>query len=140
MENITPTLVLLWQVKRALEQGQSVSIGVKNYIALNKDKNIFVSQVEEWWISLNNQNMTFNKGQLVATRKYLLEMLETGLKGGAILENLKLYEGELILSCEDEIQKHIATLPLLVMIPLMFLIFPSLMLLIVGPLLLSLNF
>lgn len=140
MENITPTLVLLWQVKRAIEHGQSVSVGIKNYITLNKGKNIFANQVEEWWISTNNQTVTFNKKGLAPTRKYLLEILEAGLKGHSILENLKLYEIELILSCENEIQKHLSLLPLLIMIPLMFLVFPSLMLLLVGPLLQSLQF
>lgn len=142
MENITPALILLWEVKRAVERGLSVSVGIKNYLNLSSisTKNIFSNQVEQWWLSLNSADLEFNKNQLSATRKYLLEILEAGLKGHAILENLKLYEIELISSCEDEIQKHIATLPLLLMVPLMFLIFPSLMMLLLGPLLSGLHF
>ena len=63
----------------------------------------------------------------------MLELLQHGLSGQAILESLKAYEAELIMGCEDEIQNHIAKLPLILMIPLMGLIFPSLMILLIIP-------
>ena len=139
MENISPALILLWEVKRALEKGHAVSWGLQVYLA-RAQSDAFKNQVELWWAAQKNSRIIYNKSALSPTRRYLLEVLEAGLKGQAILQNLYLLENELILSCEDEIQKHVAKLPLLALIPLMFLIFPALMLLLVVPLLKLLQF
>ncbi|MBC7743083.1 MAG: hypothetical protein H7061_12855 [Bdellovibrionaceae bacterium] len=139
MENLAPSLILLWDIKRSLERGQSISVGMKSFLSRKKE-NVFMDQVERWWHSQMNADSQFDKRQLSLTRKYLLEILEQGLKGQAILENLKSYESELILSCEEEIQTHIAKLPLILLIPLMGMIFPALMLLLIGPLMKALQF
>jgi hypothetical protein len=139
MENITPSLVLLWDVKRALEKGLSVGVGVQSYLR-RKPQNIFSRQVGEWWRAQNNTKASFDKSALGIYRRHLLDVLETGLKGQAVLLTLKSLETELILSCEDEIQMHTARLPLLSLIPLMFLIFPAMMLLLLLPLLKLLEF
>ncbi|MBC7420996.1 MAG: hypothetical protein H7328_09745 [Bdellovibrio sp.] len=139
MENLAPSLVLLWDVKRSLEKGQSLSLGIKSFLARKRENN-FADQVESWWLAQSNPNLCFDKQKITVTRKYLLEILEQGLRGQGILESLKAYESELILSCEDEIQKHIAKLPLILMIPLMGFIFPSLMMLLIGPLLNAIQF
>ena len=139
MENIAPSLILLWDVKRSLEKGQSLSIGIKNYLARPR-RDLFAEQVESWWLSQTNSNIKFDRSKMNPTRKYLLEILEQGLKGQSILENLKGYESELILSCEEEISKHVAKLPLLLMIPLMGFIFPALMMLLIAPLLNTIQF
>lgn len=132
MENITPTLVLLWDVKRSLEKGYSVSNGIKFFIArgLQHDFNFFV---KKWYLQQQSQNEPLSTQHLKASRRHLLSLLDMGLNGHSILESLKLYESEVIIGCEDEIQNHLAKLPLLLMIPLMGLIFPSLMMLLIGP-------
>ena len=152
MEDISPTLIFLWEIKRALEKGLSIHSGVERYIQRNRSAK-FSTQVEQWWSAQINkssgsknktegdqENLREQKNDLAMTRKYLFEILELGLKGQSILETLKVYEKELIQSCEDEIQSHIARLPLILMIPLMGFIFPALMILLIGPLLSSLSF
>lgn len=139
MEDISPTLIFLWEIKRALEKSQSIQSGIQSY--LNKKHGTdFAFQVEHWWMAQANKRTPFDKKDIYMTRKYLFDILEMGLNGQAILETLKIYEKELIQSCEDEIQRHIAHLPLILMIPLMGLIFPALMLLLVGPLLSTFTF
>lgn len=153
MEDISPTLIFLWEVKRSLEKGHSIHSGIERYIQRNRpDK--FSFTVESWWsIQLNITASQLNRQQVFSnenpleptvdlsmTRKYLFDILELGLKGQSILETLKAYEKELIQSCEDEIQSHIARLPIILMIPLMGLIFPALMILLIGPLLSTLSF
>lgn len=138
-ENIAPSLMLLWEVKRALEKGQSVSLGIKNYIRREKPE-AFRHQVEIWWAAQSNLQIFYDKSLLSYKRRYLLEILEAGLKGHGILQALYGLENELILSCEDEILNHVAKLPLLALFPLMFLIFPSMLLLLVVPLLKLLQF
>ncbi len=139
MENIAPSLILLWEVKRALEKGQSVSVGLKTYLKHAKS-DVFRSQVEIWWAAQNNLQISYDKSILGYKRRYLLQVLEAGLKGHGILQALYSLESGLILSCEDEIQNHVARLPLLALIPLMFFIFPAMMLLLVVPLLKLLQF
>lgn len=139
MENIAPPLVLLWEVKRSLEKGQGISVGIKNYLK-RVTTGFFRHQVETWWAAQNNSLILYDKSLLSHKRRYLLEVLEAGLKGHGILQALYGLESELILSCEDEIQNHISRLPLLALIPLMFLIFPALMLLLIVPLLKLLQF
>lgn len=132
MENITPTLVLVWDVKRSLEKGQSVAMGIRTFI----DRNIrhdFSQFVKKWYLHFQSEKETLNSQHLNSTRRHLLSLLEYGLQGQTILESLKSYEAELIMSCEDEIQNHVAQLPLLLLIPLMGLIFPALMMLLIWP-------
>lgn len=139
MENLAPPLILLWDVKRALEKGQSVSVGVQNYLN-RKNGQVFRRQIQIWWLSQQNSHVVFDKKQMSYHRRYLLEILEQGLKGQSILPTLYLIESEMILSCENEIHLYVARLPLLSLIPLTFLIFPSMLLLLVAPLLKLLQF
>lgn len=134
MANIAPSLLLLWDVKRSLEKGKSVSFGVKNYLMRPVQDN-FKSNIEIWWASQTNNLIIFNKSQLNHKRRYLLDLLEAGLRGHSILTALSDLENELILSCELEIQNYVAKLPFLTLIPLMFFVFPAMMILLIAPLL-----
>ena len=147
MENLAPPLILLWEVKRSLEKGQSVGAGIKTYLRRVK-VGAFRTQIETWW-SIQNSPQIFKEKSLVEVslnmslspkRRYLLEILEVGLKGHGILQTLSSLETELISDCEDEIQHHVANLPLRALVPLMLFIFPSMMLLLVIPLLKLLKF
>lgn len=138
MEDLSPTLYLLWDVKRSLEKGQSIQTGIKIFLAKPNDIK-FHRQVEQWWQAQNHKSGHFDKSKVYMTRKYLLDILEVGLTGQSILETLKVYEKELIQNCEDEVQAHLSRLPLLLLFPLMGMIFPALMLLLIGPLLSSLT-
>lgn len=150
MKNIAPSLILLWEVKRSLEKGQSVRIGIRNYLNRAEVCN-FKNQIEFWWARQNNphffKNEFSNSNELVTStsnfnlrRLYLLETLEMGLKGNSILNTLNSLESELISSCESEIQNHLSQLPLKAMIPLMLFIFPSMMMLLIVPLIKMMNF
>lgn len=133
MENIAPPLVLLWEVRRSLEKGQSVGSGIKNYLTREKT-NEFQFQIENWWAAQSNSQIFCVKSKMSHKRQFLIEILEAGLKGHGILQTLQSLEDELILSCEDEIQSHIALLPLLSLVPLMLLVFPAMMVVLIVPL------
>lgn len=134
MENITPTLVLLWDIKRSLEAGYSVASGLKFFIDRDEDHE-FSRIVRKWYIELQSEPITAPEPSLTPTRRHLLALIGLGLKGQSILEPLRSYELELLISCDEEIQRHVAKLPLLLLLPLMGLIFPALMVLLLGPLL-----
>lgn len=133
MENIAPPLILLWDVRRSLESGRSVSSGIKCYLNRNKSGS-FQRQIENWWASQTNAQINYNSSGMNYKRQFLLETLENGLKGHAILLTLQSIEVELILSCEDEIQRHVMLLPIISLIPMMLLIFPAVMLVLLVPL------
>lgn len=139
MENITPSLVLLWEVRRSLEKGHSVGNGVKGFLKRTKT-DIFHDQIEKWWASQNNAQFLYNKSPMNHKRQFLLETLEAGLKGHSILQTLQSIEAELILSCEDEIQRHVTLLPLVSLVPTMLFIFPAVMIVLVSPLIKLLPF
>ena len=139
MENLAPSLILLWDVKRAVESGQSVNQGVKTF--LNRHKvDVFQYQIDTWWHSQRNPNIVFDKKQLRAHRRMLLELLEAGLRGQSIAAGLKNIEAELIMSCEEEISRHVANLPLLLLFPLLGLVFPAMLMLLILPILKMLHF
>lgn len=138
MENISPSLLLLWDVKRSLAKGHSVAEGVRQFLSrqdIGQNDSAFFVQVEQWWVSQNNPSVLFNKTSLGLHRQYLLELLEVGLRGQSISIALSNLETELILSCENEVQERLTRLPLLSLLPLLFLIFPALMILLIFPLL-----
>lgn len=138
MEDITPTLILLWDVKRNLEKGHSLTTGIQFFLQ-RRIKNKFTNVVSDWFEIYKNSNQPIIDKKLQASRYYLLEVLTYGLQGQPILESLKTLEKEIIVSCEDEIIAHTAKLPILMLIPLMGLIFPALMLLLIWPTLQSMQ-
>lgn len=138
-EEMPPPLILLWDVMWALEKGSSVANGV-NFFLNRQLASVFYYQIETWWYKKTNPTQKLSSHTLSFTRRQLLEVLDLGLKGESIMTNLKTLEAELILSCEEEIQRHISLLPTKMMLPLLGLMFPSMMLLLVFPLLEMLRF
>lgn len=134
MGNVAPSLLLLWEVRRSLEKGQSVGVGVNTYLKLYSGCE-FHMEVDNWWAIYRNGQKAYDKSRLSHSRQFLLDVLEAGLKGHSILKTLNSLEDELILSCEAEIERHIAKLPLLSLLPLLLFIFPSMMIVLITPLL-----
>jgi hypothetical protein len=139
MGHIAPSLVLLWDVMWALEKGLSTSHGVQIFMRRPKC-DVFYYQIETWWLARSHPTIVFNKLKLSITRRQLLEVLELGLNGESISSTLKSLENELLLSCEEEIQHRVALLPIKIMFPLFGLLFPSMLLLLLVPLMRMLNF
>ena len=50
MESLNPTLKLIWQVKKAIEKGNSVRAGIKNY--LNSEVDPWKHVLAVWQIKL----------------------------------------------------------------------------------------
>lgn len=139
MENLAPSLILLWDVKRALESGLSAGQGVRTFLTRESDE-VFHFQTRVWWSSLSNPHIKFDRRKLAPHRRMLLELLEAGMRGQPISAALKNLEAELILSCEDEINSHVAKLPMILLLPLLGLVFPSMLMLLIVPVLDMLRF
>ncbi len=135
----TPSsLYLLWDLKRALEKNQSLQIGIKFFIHRNL-KCQFSNRFHEWWVSKHSNQQNQSTSRTAFDYKFnirqqaLIQILEKGLEGAPIYENLKSLEKDFLVFCEDDIQSHTALLPLLMQIPLMGLIMPAILALLIIP-------
>jgi len=132
------SLYLVWDLKRSLEKNQSLLVGINFFISRNF-KGKFSTQFHDWWLAkqLNKREITANTA--TANAKFnirqlaLVQILEKGLEGAPIYENLKALEKDFLQFCDDDIQSHTALLPLLMQIPLMGLIVPAILALLIIP-------
>ncbi len=138
MENLNPCLDLIMEARQALESGESVRLAIRRFSVRPGQ---FPKQCGRWLI-------LFEKGgdpQLVlreiqsAHRRSLLNLFARGLRGEPIAGALKDFELEVVDACKSDLERHVALLPLKLMPPLLLLIVPSLLILLLGPLLDSLS-
>ncbi|MBL7668943.1 MAG: hypothetical protein JNM39_00535 [Bdellovibrionaceae bacterium] len=135
MEGLAPPLELSSEVKRAIEKGLTAKQGVLNFI--RKNQNEFSKQVIRW-LNLIEQGQKTDKILTVLKsthRRCLLQLLERGIRGESIYQQLLTLEGETILACQEEQARFLARLPFLLLVPLLFFLFPAYLILLFGPLL-----
>lgn len=135
MESMNPALGLLFAVKRSLERGQSVKIGVIEY--LKDQKGDFVTEVSTWF-SYWQQGLPTQallQKQTSSYRRVLMHTLERGLNGEPIYNYLVSLEEEIIKACETSLSSSLGRLPFLLLIPLLLFQLPAFLALLFGPLL-----
>jgi tight adherence protein C len=122
-----------------MESGQPARIAVKKY--LRESRGEFADLLLSWHL-LTEQGKTAlfqaQNGGLNAYRRSIFDLLDFSLQGVSILEPLHLLEKELRDVSEQRLEAHLGQLPFKLMIPLLLFQFPSLLLLILGPLLIHL--
>jgi len=139
MENIMlpASLVLIWDIRRALEKNQSLQVGIKNFLARSlrcRFSNAFMDIYQEQRLKVDtSKNVALNPEKFNVSQRALVFLIMKGLSGLPIYENLKLLEKEFIAHCEDDIQTHTMRLPLLLQIPMLGLLFPAIMCLLIIP-------
>lgn len=135
MESMNPALSLLLTVKRHLERGQSVKMGVMEY--LRTEQTSFRDDVATWF-NLWQQGLSTEvilKKQTSMYRNILLQTLERGLKGEPIYNFLVELESEVIKACEHALSQSLGRLPFLLLAPLLLFQLPAFMILLFGPIL-----
>lgn len=142
MENITPTLILLWDVKRSIQKGQSVRFGAELFAKRPLDCKFHQSFCV--WFAVRglrpHLNSAANKDAFNYLQRQLIDLIELGISGESVLSHLNQLEKEVIRNCEEEINEYLATLPLKALVPLVCCLFPSMFLLLLVPLLKMLQF
>lgn len=132
MENISPTLLLLMEVRAALECGTSVRTGIKQFLSSNETS--INDLVAKWILYIDqNQDTTQLLRSSSSCRRTLFTILEKGLNGVPILPFLVELEIEVLKSCESELQDRVNKLPFKLMLPVFFLMFPAYLILLLGP-------
>ncbi|MFN3455215.1 MAG: hypothetical protein ACK41T_09675 [Pseudobdellovibrio sp.] len=139
--NLPSVLFLIWDIKRAIEKSVSVREGVKMYLSRQKtDK--FAENFTDWWTSSKDNEFDDDIyiDKFNAQQRVILSLIRASQKGLPILEQIRSIEVDFIDICESDIQEHTAKLPLIMQIPLIFLIFPAICILLLVPTLSQLSF
>jgi hypothetical protein len=134
MDFLAPSACCLLQVKHRLESGQSVTEAIRAAIGTGRDD--FTCRLRRWWIARERgASVTIRDLFPLPLQRLLIETFERGLRGEPIHHRLSEVEEEMKLAMIDSVERHLQKLPVLMLLPLTGLIFPSFMLLLVGPLL-----
>lgn len=135
MEGVAPTLYLCLEVRAALEKGQALEAVVSS-IALRMERDLS-GQIQRLISIYRHSGMTEAMKLPCESvyRQTLFNIIVSGLEGEPILDRVRDLEKEIRFACESDIERHVARVPLLVMIPIMLLQLPGFMLLLFGPIL-----
>lgn len=137
MENLAPPLELLMEVRFGLEKGQSLKKTLQQYID-QQSADLWRQKLGLW---LKLLEMGRNPSEITASmsfiRRQVLEIIESGLRGESIYQQICSLEEEVFEATKLEIEEFIAVLPMKSLIPLLFFQFPSFLALLIGPFLLS---
>lgn len=133
MDNIKlpAVLILIWDAKRAVEKNLSLQQGLQRFYSRSLADQ-FAKQFATWW-NARQQHQSSDLQHFNAQHRAVINLIEMGLKGASIYEQLKSIELDIVEICEADIQEHAAKLPLLLQIPLIFLVFPAICMLLLVP-------
>ncbi len=133
LESIAPPLDLIFQIRMGLESGESVRTLVHRYIT--RTQNPFARQIARWMLCRDQGSCRDWVFQEISSpyRRALLDIVERGLSGESIRDQIIELEDEVFYACGLEMDQRLAKIPFLMLIPLVLLMFPSLLALILGP-------
>lgn len=130
---IPGSLVLVFELKRTIEKNHSVRTGLQNYIKSSSKDNFKVNFLKFWNLYEQQGTKSHSFEDFNLNQKALLELIINAVNGIPIYENLCELEKEMIMACEDSIQRHIQLMPIKLQIPLLLLVFPALLILLLVP-------
>ncbi len=135
MENINPTIRLLLSVKLALERGESLRQGLRTYLLQGYGGDLPVLVAELLALKDQGLSITHLKHSLQSPyQRSLIDIIERGLMGEAILPTLASLEPEIFQACMDELDQSTILLPMKALIPLLLFQFPAIAILFLSPL------
>lgn len=141
--NLPNSLLLVWDIKRAIEKNLSLQQGLQKFVQraanIRGFQDDFSKNFLKWW-QIRQKTQVSDLNGFNAQHRALITLIESGLRGQSIYEPIKSIEADLIEMCEADIQEHAAKLPLLLQIPLVFLVFPAICILLLVPTLCQLAF
>ncbi len=137
MENIAPPLELLMEVRFGLEKGLSLRKTLQGYVE--------AQPADPWrqqlalWLKFLEMGRPPNEilASMTFIRRQCLEILEMGLRGEPIHQQICGLEEEVYEAAKLEIDEFVAVLPIKSLIPLLLFQFPAFMALLIGPFLTS---
>lgn len=133
MEQVNPHYELLSYLCHSLKTGRSIRQSLNNYFSSNSG--VFAQELSQWMIHLEQKSVAKLTQFRSPTRHALLIVIEQGLQGQPILNRLEELKKSVAEASEEEMDEFIQRIPFLMLLPLMFFLFPSFLILLLGPML-----
>lgn len=136
MENLSPPLTVLLEVRWEMENGASFREALREYLR-GGSRPDFADVLQEWMIrkSHGQDIRALRRAEVSPYRLAVLDLFDRGWNGEPILEAVEELEGEIEAASQAELDHFVATLSFRAMLPLLLLQFPAYLLLLTGPLL-----
>lgn len=134
MEDIAPVLQFLLSLRAAVSSGESIRCGAERFIEFGEPS---MSEPVRELVSLQQRGKSCRECILAEPRllrRASLEILLLGLSGHPVQQQLDRLIDEVKRASEQEIKRHVESLPLRALLPLLLLQFPAFLLLVFGPL------
>jgi pilus assembly protein TadC len=134
-----PALEVLTRLRLEMQMGKSVARALTDTLEERVDS--FSKALKVWTIRIGAGQ---ESGQILPAlkdlgatsgRRHFVAVLERGLRGSPIDENLMDLERELLFRAECRYEEYLQILPLKLLFPLAFFILPGVMLMLIGPIL-----
>lgn len=137
MEDLAPPLELLMDVRFGLEKGQSLKKTLLIYIEARPE--------DPWrqdlrlWLQLLEMGRSPSEllRKWTFVRRQCLDVLQQGLRGESIYQQICSLEEEVFEATKLEIEEFVSLLPIKSLVPLLFFQFPAFLALLIGPFLSS---
>lgn len=135
MESVAPTLKLVIQTKFDLKQG----LALYDSLQLQSQENTEVGTDLKQYLYKFDQDLDIYTypSHFSVYRKTLFNLFSEGLRGCAISEKLQELEQIITQECRRHLEESCVILPYKGLLPLMLLMFPALVILILGPILME---
>lgn len=131
MEGLNPALETVWAVRRGLEKNDSLKTILRTHATSREG--IWAETLQKW-LAARESGTAFSYGtRLSHHRRLLLEIFDRGLRGEPIYPTLLLLETEIEAACRADLDEKLLKMPFQAMIPLLLMVFPALLILLLGP-------
>lgn len=137
MDALAPPLRALLFIKLKIQSGLSIRESIREYTQENIHCS-FAKDLAVWFFQIEAGQEVSLKPFSRPFRKMLIETFTRGLQGDSILKSLEALEEDMIEASQADMERQLQKLPLLTMIPLLFLQLPAFLILVFGPLILRL--
>ncbi len=135
MELLTSSYVFLNELVMTMESGQSARHIIEKYVASSRSK--WSKELAKVFYAYSAGS--FNKHLLRQVKnsyeRAMLSLIVRSLEGQPILSELKALERQYFKAHEQQLDIHLLRLPYLALVPLFLFLFPSYLILMLGPIL-----
>ena len=135
MEGLAPLLQFVLELEWGLRCGCSVSQSWQQALLQVEDRELW--RELNCWLNSWQQNQSMPSSIQTRHRRVLYELIAKGLMGSPIYERLQSFREDLMGACWDELEDFLQALPFRSGLILMLFQFPAMLLLLLGPMILS---
>lgn len=135
VESLAPFLLFVLELEWGLRCGCSVAQSWQQALARIQDRELW-QELSHWW-QYWQQNQIQAPKISSRHRRVLFDLVIKGLSGSPIYERLQSFRADLLDSCWSELEDFLQALPFRSGIILMVFQFPAMLVLLLGPMILS---